>query len=59
MAVMKKLDRFQEYFFSCGNSYDPRKLGMNARTESETVKSNDELEDLKCQTETKSIFLIM
>lgn len=47
MAVMKKLDRFQEYFFSCGNSYDPRELGMNARTESETVKSNDELKKLR------------
>lgn len=44
-AVMKKLERFQEYFSSCGSSYDPKELGMGARTESETVRSDA---DLRC-----------
>lgn len=39
-AVMKKLDRFQEYFSCCGDVYNPNELGMNARTESETVKKH-------------------
>lgn len=47
IAVMKKLNRFQEYFANCGASYDPRDLGMGARTESETVKSDADLRDLR------------
>lgn len=47
MAVMEKLDRFQEYFSSCGNLYNPKELGMSARTESETVKTNTELKKLR------------
>ena len=43
LAVMKRLERFQEYFSTCDNQYDPNKLGMNARTESDTVKSDDDL----------------
>ena len=46
-AVMKKLNRFQEYFSNCNDSYDPKDLGMGARTESETVKSDADLRDLR------------
>lgn len=45
IAVMKKLNRFQEYFSNCGSSYDPGELGMDARTESETVKSDADLKN--------------
>lgn len=47
IAVMKKLVRFQEYFSNCSSSYDPKELGMGARTESETVKSDADLRDLR------------
>lgn len=47
-AVMKKLERFQEYFSNCGEKYDPFELGLGARTESETVKSNPKLKKLRC-----------
>lgn len=47
IAVMKRLERFQEYFSSCGSSYDPKELGMEARTESETVKSDADLRNLR------------
>lgn len=47
LAVMKRLQRFQEYFSSCGSLYDPAELGMGARTESETVKSDTELKNLR------------
>ena len=43
VAVMKKLDRFQEYFSCCSDTYNPDELGMGARTESETVKSTPAL----------------
>ncbi|MGN0462818.1 MAG: hypothetical protein ACI4HZ_10305 [Ruminococcus sp.] len=44
---MKKLERFQEYFSNCSSSYDPKELGIGARTESETVKSDTELKNLR------------
>ena len=46
-AVMKKLDRFQEYFSNCSSTYNPKDLGMGARTESETVKSDPALKNLR------------
>lgn len=47
IAVMKKLERFQDYFSNCNNLYDPKVLGMGARTESETVKSDTDLKALR------------
>lgn len=44
---MKKLERFQDYFSNCNNLYDPKVLGMGARTESETVKSDTDLKALR------------
>lgn len=41
--VAKKLIRMQQYFSNYDGLYDPKKLGLNARTESETVKSNKDL----------------
>lgn len=42
-SIMRKLQGLQEYFAKCGDIYDPKELGMNARTESDTVKSDPEL----------------
>lgn len=47
ISVMKKLDGFQKYFSEYDGKYDPNKLGMGARTESESVKKNPELRDLR------------
>lgn len=47
VAVMKKLDRFQEYFSCCTGPYNPKELGMDARTESESVKSNPTLSNYR------------
>lgn len=47
IAIMKKLDRFQEYFSNCDSSYDPKELGMDARTESATVKSEPDLRNYR------------
>ena len=44
-AVMKRLERFQEYFSDCGETYDPDDLGMDARTESASVKNNPVLKE--------------
>lgn len=46
-AVMKKLDRFQQYFSNCDNLYSPKELGLSARTESESVKTDPELKGLR------------
>lgn len=46
-AIMKKLQRMQEYFSTCGNAYNPKDLGLDARTESDTVKSDSDLKDLR------------
>lgn len=47
MKIMGKLDRLQTYFAEYNGIYDPRELGMCARTESETVKSNNDLMELR------------
>lgn len=46
-AVMKRLERFQEYFASCNGTYNPKDLGMGARTESETVQNDRKLKKLR------------
>lgn len=45
--VIKKLMRIQQYFSSYDGLYDPKQLGFNARTESETVKSNPTLKSYR------------
>jgi hypothetical protein len=45
--VAKKLMRMQQYFSEYDGIYDPKKLGLNARPESETVKSNNSLKALR------------
>lgn len=47
LAIMKKLNQFQQYFSSCDKTYDAKKLGMDARTESETVKKNPYLKKMR------------
>lgn len=47
MNVMTKLNRLQEYFSTYDGRYDPKKLGMNARTESDTVKNEPSLKNLR------------
>ena len=44
-AVMKKLDHFQEYFSHCNGPFDPKQFGLDARTESETVKNDPNLKN--------------
>lgn len=45
MRVIEKLKRLQEYFETYDGIYDPKKLGHNARTESDTVKTNNSLKN--------------
>ena len=45
--VMIKLNRLQEYFSTYDGKYDPKELGMNARTESDTVKNTPSLRELR------------
>lgn len=47
MNVMTKLNRLQEYFSTYNGKYDPKELGMNARTESDTVKNDPALKNLR------------
>lgn len=47
MNVMTKLNRLQEYFSTYDGKYDPKKLGMNARTESDSVKNDPTLKNLR------------
>ena len=48
IRIMEKLSRMQEYFSHVHNSYSPHELGMDARTESESVKKNKELSMERC-----------
>lgn len=41
--IMKKLMRLDEYFSNYDGRYDPEELGLNARTESQTVKQTSKL----------------
>lgn len=43
IQIMEKLANLQQYFESCGDYYNPKDLGMDARTESASVKNNPEL----------------
>ena len=43
VKIMEKLQRLQEYFASIEGPYEPKTLGLNARTESDTVKNDPEL----------------
>jgi len=45
LAVMKRLQHLQDYFSQFHEKYDPDELGYDARTESDTVKSNSDLRD--------------
>lgn len=45
LAVMKRLQHLQNYFSQHHEKYNPHELGFDARTESETVKSNSDLSD--------------
>ena len=47
VMVMKRLQRMDEYFASCGDVYDPKVLGLDARTESETVRNDPELKEYR------------
>ena len=42
-AVMKRLQHLQNYFSQHHESYNPDELGFDARTESESVKTNPKL----------------
>ena len=44
---MKRLQRMQDYFSTCSNTYNPNDLGLDARTESDTVKADSDLRDLR------------
>ena len=45
LAVMKRLQHLQNYFSQYHEKYDPDELGYDARTESQTVKTNSDLKD--------------
>lgn len=45
--VAKKLIRMQQYFSEYDEVYNPKELGLKARTESETVKSNSFLKSFR------------
>ncbi|WP_406242053.1 hypothetical protein ACF3M2_14205 [Tissierella carlieri] len=45
--IAKKLFRIQEYFSEYDGVYHPKKLGLDARSESETVKSNESLRAMR------------
>jgi len=45
--VLKKLMRLQEYFFQYDGVYNCKNLGLNARTESDSVKNNPELSAMR------------
>lgn len=47
LKVMERLQKLQDYFAQSHDRYDPTEMGMNARTESETVKSNPVLKQLR------------
>jgi hypothetical protein len=41
LQIIEKLQRIEEYFKTYNGIYNPKELGLNARTESDTVKSYD------------------
>lgn len=43
--IIKKLKRMQEYFSEYNGAYNPNILGLDARTESESVKNTPELKE--------------
>jgi len=47
IRVMERLNLLDKYFSSCDSHYDPISIGTNARTESETVKTNPRLKELR------------
>lgn len=47
IKVMERLEKMQEYFSRKHERYLPQDMGMNARTESESVKINPELKKLR------------
>lgn len=47
VQVAKKLLRLQQYFLEYDGKYNPKELGLYARTESETVKSTPDLKALR------------
>lgn len=47
IKVMERLQKLQDYFVENHERYDPIEMGMNARTESETVKRNSTLKKLR------------
>lgn len=47
VSIMKKLSRLQEYFSTYNGIYNPKELGMDARTESDTVKNELDLKNLR------------
>jgi hypothetical protein len=47
VQVAKKLLRIQRYFSEYDGTYNPKELGLDARTESETVKSTPDLKALR------------
>lgn len=48
--VAKRLKHLNDYFSTYDGIYDPKKLGMDARTESQTVKLTPELRDMRLFT---------
>ncbi|GEM_PF-1445148 len=47
VQIAKKLLRMQQYFSGYDGKYRPKELGLDARTESETVKTNPQLKALR------------
>lgn len=45
LQIMHKLKYLQDYFATYDGIYDPKKLGLNARTESDSVKDNPVLKN--------------
>lgn len=45
LAVMKRLQHLQNYFSQYHDAYNPDELGFDARTESESVKTNPKLKN--------------
>lgn len=45
VKVMDRLQKMQEYFENEHEQYNPKELGMDARTESDSVKSDSELKN--------------
>lgn len=47
VKVIERLNKMQEYFAGNHTQYNPKELGMEARTESDSVKNDDELKQLR------------